>query len=160
MSLVIPDEILQVTRMSAAELSQEIAVLLFQSNRDGRALKRRERQAGKVLIVSRTEVSQNADSHRLAEFEPLNNVRPPMDPSGITAKADVGGELVQFPTHRERRPCIGQKREPIGAGHHRIGDDKSLVEKRFEDGDAGPHKGRVSGRIRWMGRTPFGIGQG
>ena len=89
-----------------------------QSNRDGCALKRRERQAGKVLIVSRTEVSQNADSHRLAEFEPLNNVRPPMDPSGITAKADVGRQLVQFPTHRQRRPCIGQKREPVGAGHH------------------------------------------
>lgn len=30
MSLVISDEILQATRMSAAELRQEIAVLLFQ----------------------------------------------------------------------------------------------------------------------------------
>jgi len=33
MSLVIPDEILQATRMSAAELSQEIAVLLFQKDK-------------------------------------------------------------------------------------------------------------------------------
>ncbi|MCI0419279.1 MAG: UPF0175 family protein, partial [Acidobacteria bacterium] len=30
MSLVIPDDILQATRMSAAELKQELAVLLFQ----------------------------------------------------------------------------------------------------------------------------------
>jgi predicted HTH domain antitoxin len=30
MSLVIPDEILQATRMSESELAQEIAVLLFQ----------------------------------------------------------------------------------------------------------------------------------
>src|SRR5438874_4835410 len=74
------------------------------SNRDGCALKRRERQAGKVLIVSRTEVSHNADSHRLAELEPLTNVRPPMESSGITAKADVGGELVQFASHNQHRP--------------------------------------------------------
>ena len=33
MSLIIPDEILQATRMSAAELSQEIAVLLFQKEK-------------------------------------------------------------------------------------------------------------------------------
>jgi predicted HTH domain antitoxin len=33
MSLVIPDEILQTARMSAAELSQEIAVLLFQKDK-------------------------------------------------------------------------------------------------------------------------------
>jgi len=33
MSLVIPDEILQATRMSAAELSQEIAVLLFHKDK-------------------------------------------------------------------------------------------------------------------------------
>jgi predicted HTH domain antitoxin len=33
MSLVIPDEIMQATRMSAAELSQEIAVLLFQKDK-------------------------------------------------------------------------------------------------------------------------------
>jgi predicted HTH domain antitoxin len=33
MSLVIPDEILQATRMSAAELRQEIAVLLFQKEK-------------------------------------------------------------------------------------------------------------------------------
>ena len=33
MSLVIPDEILHATRMSAAELRQEIAVLLFQKEK-------------------------------------------------------------------------------------------------------------------------------
>jgi predicted HTH domain antitoxin len=33
MSLIIPDEILQTTRMSAAELSQEIAILLFQKDK-------------------------------------------------------------------------------------------------------------------------------
>jgi predicted HTH domain antitoxin len=33
MSLIIPDEILQATRMSAVELSQEIAVLLFQKEK-------------------------------------------------------------------------------------------------------------------------------
>jgi len=33
MSLVIPDEILQTTRMTAAELRQEIAVLLFQKEK-------------------------------------------------------------------------------------------------------------------------------
>jgi predicted HTH domain antitoxin len=33
MSLTIPDEILQTTRMTAAELSQEIAVLLFQKEK-------------------------------------------------------------------------------------------------------------------------------
>ncbi len=33
MSLVIPDEILQSTHMSEAELSQEIAVLLFQKEK-------------------------------------------------------------------------------------------------------------------------------
>ena len=33
MSLVIPDEILQATRMSASELRQEIAVLLFQKEK-------------------------------------------------------------------------------------------------------------------------------
>ena len=33
MSLVIPDEILQATRMSEAELGQEIAVLLFQKEK-------------------------------------------------------------------------------------------------------------------------------
>ena len=33
MSLVIPDEILQATRRSEAELSQEIAVLLFQKDK-------------------------------------------------------------------------------------------------------------------------------
>jgi len=33
MSLVIPDEILQATRMSAAELRQEIAVLLFEKEK-------------------------------------------------------------------------------------------------------------------------------
>ena len=33
MSLVIPDEILQATRMSAAELSQETAVLLFHKDK-------------------------------------------------------------------------------------------------------------------------------
>ncbi len=33
MSLVIPDEVVQTTRMSEAELSQEIAVLLFQKER-------------------------------------------------------------------------------------------------------------------------------
>ena len=33
MSLVIPDEILQATRMSEAELRQEIAVLLFQKEK-------------------------------------------------------------------------------------------------------------------------------
>ncbi|TMA59812.1 MAG: UPF0175 family protein [Deltaproteobacteria bacterium] len=33
MSLIIPDEILQTTRMSEAELSQEIAILLFQKDK-------------------------------------------------------------------------------------------------------------------------------
>ena len=33
MSLVIPDEILQATRMSAAELRQEIAMLLFHKDK-------------------------------------------------------------------------------------------------------------------------------
>ena len=33
MSLVIPDEILQATRMSASELRQEIAILLFQKEK-------------------------------------------------------------------------------------------------------------------------------
>lgn len=33
MGLVIPDEILQATHMSQAELSQEIAILLFQKER-------------------------------------------------------------------------------------------------------------------------------
>jgi predicted HTH domain antitoxin len=33
MSLVLPDDVLRATRMSEAELAQEIAVLLFQSER-------------------------------------------------------------------------------------------------------------------------------
>ncbi len=33
MNLVIPDEILQATRMSATELSQEIAVMLFEKDK-------------------------------------------------------------------------------------------------------------------------------
>lgn len=33
MSVVIPDEIVQATRMSAAELRQEIAILLFQKEK-------------------------------------------------------------------------------------------------------------------------------
>ena len=44
MSLVIPDEILQATRMSEAELRQEIAVLLF--HKDKLTLSQASRLAG------------------------------------------------------------------------------------------------------------------
>ncbi|MGH8611653.1 MAG: UPF0175 family protein [Gammaproteobacteria bacterium] len=69
MSLVIPDEVLHSARMSAAELSQEIALLLFQ--KDKLTLGQASRLAGmnhfqfQHLLASR-HISPHYD---LAEFE-------------------------------------------------------------------------------------------
>ena len=69
MSVIIPDEIVQATRMSEAELRQEIAVLLFQ--KDKLTLAQASRLAGmnrlqfQHLIASR----QLAVHYGAAEFE-------------------------------------------------------------------------------------------
>ena len=60
MSLVIPDEILQATRMSEAELKQEIAVLLFQKE------KLTLRQAGRLAEMNPLQFQQLLASRRIA----------------------------------------------------------------------------------------------
>src|SRR5215469_5528174 len=70
-------------------------------------------------------------------------------------KAYVTGQLVQFGIDRDLSGIgagVGQQRQTIARGHHRIGNHKITIEEELQNGNASTAHCSVTGGIGWMSR--------
>src|SRR4051794_32192742 len=84
-----------------------------------------------------------------------------MDAGHVAALRDIRREFVEFAADSHLiGPGVWHHVEAFRGWLNRRGNDKRLIKKRFEHGDASAGHGSVSGPIRWMKRTSFGIHRG
>src|SRR5262245_11122477 len=79
------------------------SLLFALSDDDSRAVKLRQFEAFEVFVIAIFEILQNTDRHRLAEFERLPGVGPPVHARAVAAEGDVGRQLVQLAAHGQAR---------------------------------------------------------
>ena len=87
---------------------------------------------GELLVVRLRLVLKDAKCGCLPQQQRRVGVAAVMD-AGVDAmtEADVVPKLIQLTIHRERWTQVGQQREPIVGGHHRVGDHEIPVEEKL-----------------------------
>src|SRR2546427_388297 len=79
-----------------------------------------EREAAESFVVAAAVIAQHADGHGLAEFQRFGGIGAPMHTGHVAANGDIGRQLVEFASDRERRPGVRDQPKAVGGGLDRV----------------------------------------
>src|SRR5712691_10841876 len=104
---------------------------------------------GERLVVGPGLVLEEAERDRLSQEQRRVGVAAPVD-TGVDSMTErhVVSQLIQLAIHGELpgvRSRVRHERQAISRRYHRIGDHEIPVEEKFQQGDAGPANGAVTG---------------